>query len=144
MIGWVTEGIRERGHSPGSACVHGSPLCGRADLVPVEVNDGQFWARRSHVLVRLPWCVHCRPPESPGDWADMAACKGLPQEWFFIGSQGHGYNRGRKVCATCSVIEDCREFALRTLPEYGLWGGWSPDERRQMIQDWVAPAGMGG
>lgn len=69
-------------------------------------------------------------------WRADAACLGMP-ELFFAEAVGQGYGRGRRVCAGCRVLVECRGYALRVLPEYGLWGGLSPDERRQAV---AAPA----
>ena len=45
------------------------------------------------------------------------------------------------VCASCSVLATCREFA-RTNHEYGFWGGESEDERHAAGFRLIAPIGV--
>jgi WhiB family redox-sensing transcriptional regulator len=74
-------------------------------------------------------------PDVLGEWARRAACWDAPQDWFF---PPHGrsalraYRRARQVCERCPVLVECREYALRVRPEYGLWGGLTPHEREKM------------
>jgi WhiB family redox-sensing transcriptional regulator len=37
------------------------------------------------------------------------------------------------VCASCPVIQQCREHALAVQEPYGIWGGLSEDERLIVI-----------
>ena len=71
-------------------------------------------------------------PPLPPQVAKQAACRGLPLDWF-IGVPGRaGYAEGRKVCASCPVMEPCKQWA-REQPEtalVGLWGGESRLDRR--------------
>ena len=43
---------------------------------------------------------------------------------------------GKKVCQRCPVISECLEFALEMtdIEPYGVWGGTTQVERRQMRQ----------
>ncbi|ETT24267.1 transcription factor WhiB [Rhodococcus rhodochrous ATCC 21198] len=34
----------------------------------------------------------------------------------------------RRICQGCVILEDCRDYALKTLPEHGIWGGLDPHE----------------
>jgi WhiB family redox-sensing transcriptional regulator len=36
------------------------------------------------------------------------------------------------VCAGCSVLEECRDYALRTRQPYGVWGGLDEEQRRAL------------
>jgi WhiB family redox-sensing transcriptional regulator len=68
-------------------------------------------------------------------WRDKAACHGLPPDWFFP-PQPKGdssYDEGKRVCATCSVTEQCLGLTtdfIATGDRYGLFGGMTPAERR--------------
>lgn len=34
----------------------------------------------------------------------------------------------REICASCSVRDLCLEYAVRTLPERGVWAGFTADQ----------------
>ena len=63
-------------------------------------------------------------------------------EWQYQGPpEGDRGSTGRRraanakaICATCPVIEQCREYALRAQEPYGIWGGMTEEERREEIQ----------
>lgn len=132
MIGWCTELCAQDGGSGSNSVIHADPSCHTTkgtELVPVRVRDGRI-LRADGQLVPLPWCAHCRMPEAPGEWAAMAACKGVPQEWFFPDQRWHQYRKAREVCAQCSVLAECRAYTARTMPEYGGWAGTSPRQRK--------------
>ena len=46
-------------------------------------------------------------------WQDHAACAGA----------------AKAICATCPVLEQCREYALSAHEPYGIWGGMTEEER---------------
>jgi len=41
------------------------------------------------------------------------------------------------LCGLCPVIESCLTFALVSNQEFGVWGGTSEDERRQLRRAWL-------
>ncbi len=43
----------------------------------------------------------------------------------------------RRICQGCVILDDCRDYALKTRPEHGIWGGLDPREIEQV-------AGYGG
>jgi WhiB family redox-sensing transcriptional regulator len=70
------------------------------------------------------------------DWRDDAACRDEDPELFFpIGTTGIALEQvtaAKRICARCSVQEDCLEFALASNQEAGVWGGLTEDERRTL------------
>lgn len=54
------------------------------------------------------------------DWFPKAACLESDPKIFFP-VNGHMAAKAIKVCQTCPVIEECREFGSGE--EYGVWGG---------------------
>lgn len=74
------------------------------------------------------------------DWQMKAACRGLDSEMFFHpeGERGSAKEAREKaakaLCATCPVLEQCREHALRVREPFGVWGGMTEAER-QIIYD---------
>lgn len=41
--------------------------------------------------------------------------------------------RAKAICAQCPVRVACLRWALRTKEPYGVWGGYSESERRQIL-----------
>lgn len=70
------------------------------------------------------------------DWRHQAACLDEDPELFFpIGNTGPALlqvEEAKKVCARCTVREECLEWALGAGQDYGVWGGLSEDERRAL------------
>lgn len=71
--------------------------------------------------------------ESRPGWRDQAACLGLEQELFFpMNSEGHQVLSAKAACARCPVQEPCLDCALRNGADFGIWGGLTPQERRNL------------
>ena len=69
-------------------------------------------------------------------WQSAAACRRLPPELFFpagrTGAAEELAEAAKAVCARCPVTDSCLRYALDTNQEYGVWGGTTEDERRQL------------
>lgn len=67
-------------------------------------------------------------------WRQHASCANLDTNMFFpVGLTGNSIeqtNLAKSICSDCPVAKQCLEFALRTLQDYGVWGGRTEDERR--------------
>lgn len=66
-------------------------------------------------------------------WMENAACKGLTT--LFFGDSGDHAKDAKEVCATCSVLEQCREWALSEYLPSGVCGGMTPKERRRLRRE---------
>lgn len=72
------------------------------------------------------------------DWRDRGnrACDGMATELFFpVGSSGPALPqiaRAKSVCAGCPVRRECGEWALESGQDYGIWGGMTEQERREI------------
>ena len=67
-------------------------------------------------------------------WFKDAACTSAPLDWFFPRAGGD-YRKGKAICATCPVRDDCLAHNLDNFDskdDFGLWGGTTPSERRVM------------
>ncbi|MEX6429855.1 MAG: WhiB family transcriptional regulator [Ferrimicrobium sp.] len=64
-------------------------------------------------------------------WMALGACRGLDPAIFFP-SDGAGVVGARKICLTCTVMDDCLEYALKHRIEHGVWGGSSERERKRL------------
>jgi WhiB family redox-sensing transcriptional regulator len=74
------------------------------------------------------------------DWQLEAACRGMDSEVFFHpdGQRGAARaqreQRAKQICATCPVLQQCREHALSVREPYGVWGGLTEDERETILR----------
>lgn len=72
------------------------------------------------------------------DWQLHAACRGVDSSVFFHpdgerGSAKAVRERSAKVlCASCPVLIECREHALRVREPFGVWGGLTESEREKV------------
>lgn len=71
-------------------------------------------------------------------WRTEAACRSLPDTMFFLaGDDFEGMRQAKDECARCPVKEPCLEFAILTNQSLGIWGGTTPNERRQIRRAWL-------
>lgn len=69
------------------------------------------------------------------EWQYQGACRDVDTTMFFHPEGERGAARRRRVeaakaiCATCPVMQQCREHALSVREPYGIWGGMSEEER---------------
>jgi WhiB family transcriptional regulator, redox-sensing transcriptional regulator len=71
------------------------------------------------------------------EWVREARCKQHDPDVFF--AQGAAEERlAVQVCRSCSVQEQCLAYALTSGIEFGVWGGLTENQRRQLIRDRVA------
>ena len=83
------------------------------------------------VTARIPVLVvvWTRRPE----WFDRARCRGLDPDLFHP-SRGEDTvaRHARAVCAVCPVCAECLEYALDNGEHWGIWGGTSERQRRDL------------
>jgi WhiB family redox-sensing transcriptional regulator len=91
--------------------------------------------------------------DDPNAWKLKGACRARHRdgslvhnpEIFFPENRAERYQRpGKKICAHCPVIEQCRAHAM-VFDEFGIWGGLSEYDRRHLKkqdrQKFLAAAG---
>jgi WhiB family redox-sensing transcriptional regulator len=78
-------------------------------------------------------------------WRTKAACLDEDPELFFPnGNTGRALEQieqAKAVCLTCSVSDQCLQWALKTKQDAGVWGGTSEDERRSLKRRKAGRAG---
>lgn len=71
------------------------------------------------------------------EWSNRAACLTAEPETFFpVGSGGAALDEvaaAKAVCSGCAVLDECRDYALRSRQPFGVWGGLDEEERRALI-----------
>lgn len=81
-------------------------------------------------------------PVQPFDrqsWADDALCRQIGDVELFFPEKGGSVREAKHVCLSCDVRPECLEYALFNRERYGIWGGLSERERRQMARSSNAP-----
>ncbi len=77
-----------------------------------------------------------------GLWQEHSACRASDPEMFFpVGTTGGALDnieRAKLICVTCTVQDECLDYALHTNQEAGVWGGYAEDERRRLRKRWLA------
>ena len=71
------------------------------------------------------------PPLYDKDYMKKGNCLGSDNSLFFP-SQGEDYRDAIQVCSDCPVRVDCLAAALENDEKYGIWGGKSEKQRRQL------------
>ena len=64
-------------------------------------------------------------------WHQHGACRGADPNLFFP-ARGESVKEAKAVCARCPVRAECLEYALTNQEKFGIWGGLSERERRQL------------
>lgn len=71
-------------------------------------------------------------------WQEHAECQNLGTDRFFHPAGERGEERSvrdeaaKEVCAQCPVRTECLRHALRVREPYGVWGGLTEEERREL------------
>src|SRR3954451_3510452 len=89
-----------------------------------------------------PWKATPRAEWDADNWRTASACRDLDSNLFFpageTGPAAIQIAQAKSICAQCPVANECLEFALATHQDYGIWGGTTEDERRQIRREWRA------
>lgn len=65
------------------------------------------------------------------DWQTDASCAQIGGDAWFP-EPGDPGTAARIICSSCPVQQECLDYALQERIEHGLWGGRSPNERKQL------------
>jgi WhiB family redox-sensing transcriptional regulator len=78
------------------------------------------------------------------DWRHRAACRDEDPELFFpVSDMGPGARQvaqAKAVCARCPVRSQCLDYALDNALDYGVFGGTTERERRNLSREPRNPA----
>ena len=67
----------------------------------------------------------------PEDWPLLAKCRGTNDALF---PEGKDQKRAKSICMGCPVRANCLAEALDNRIEWGVWGGMTERERRQLLR----------
>lgn len=72
-------------------------------------------------------------------WQPVALCRGNHSHLFFPPTSSERKDererrelRAKAVCQVCPVQSDCLDYAIESTEQYGIWGGFTETERRQL------------
>ena len=69
--------------------------------------------------------------DGPQVWQAEALCATAdPDAWF--PERGDSVQEAKRICGMCPVRAECLEYALKHDDRFGIYGGFSPQERRQL------------
>jgi WhiB family redox-sensing transcriptional regulator len=74
-----------------------------------------------------------RDVEAAQPWTRDAACAGADPELFFPANTRQPATEAKQICAACPVRAECLEYSLANEEEFGVWGGLTEKERRQLL-----------
>jgi WhiB family redox-sensing transcriptional regulator len=71
-------------------------------------------------------------------WVEQAVCAqtGAGDTWY--PERGNSARNAKRICWSCPVRAQCLAYALNRNEPFGVWGGYSDRERRQMRRDVIA------
>lgn len=67
-------------------------------------------------------------------WMDDALCAETDPDAFFP-EKGEATRPAKRICGRCEVRQECLAYALETVQEHGVWGGYSTHERQEMRRE---------
>jgi WhiB family redox-sensing transcriptional regulator len=81
------------------------------------------------------------PVADSWDWQRYGACRGRDSAQFFHPDGERGASRARReeaakrVCRGCPVRAECAAHALTVREPYGVWGGFTENERLRLLEE---------
>ena len=73
-------------------------------------------------------------------WQLRGLCRGNHSHLFFPPStferkdeRARRELRARAICRVCPVMSECLDYAMRIREPYGIWGGFTENERRDLV-----------
>lgn len=94
------------------------------------------WFTAMAEIARLPG-----PVIEKWEWQYQGSCRQLDTEMFFHPDGERGSSRRRRaaeakrICASCPVVEQCREHSISAREPYGVWGGLTEEERHLIVRE---------
>ncbi|WP_232816950.1 WhiB family transcriptional regulator [Rhodococcus sp. H-CA8f] len=68
-------------------------------------------------------------------WRHESLCSQADSETFFPDVRAKTQaKKAKRICGQCPVATECLEFALTTHERFGVWGGKTPVERRDIAR----------
>jgi len=70
------------------------------------------------------------------EWMESANCSTADPEMFFPDQNSRwGLEKAQRICAECSVVAECLDYAQQYPDLLGIWGGLSQNQRARKRTD---------
>ena len=86
-----------------------------------QITDVDFDVADYYALPTL------KEPETSYSWREQAECRNHDLDFF-----GDFKVRAKRICASCTVVEPCLNFAVSNDIQFGVYGGLTPAERNRL------------
>jgi WhiB family redox-sensing transcriptional regulator len=96
---------------------------------PTSIVAKVIWATAAASLLAFALVLVLAP--LPDDWRESALCAEVDPEAFFP-EKGGSTRAAKEICRRCLVRAECLRFAITHDERFGVWGGLSDRERRQL------------
>lgn len=67
-----------------------------------------------------------------GAWTEQAACKGKTDLFFPDQGDSKSFREAVAICATCPVLDSCKQHIMENDERFGIWAGTNAVRRRIM------------
>ncbi|TRW78552.1 WhiB family transcriptional regulator [Mycolicibacterium sp. 018/SC-01/001] len=79
------------------------------------------------------------PIQESWSWQWRGTCRDYPVEMFFPDDPHRAVVRRKEkaavaICRQCPVLQQCRDHALRTPEQHGVWGAMTAGERGRLLR----------
>src|SRR5581483_5535604 len=93
------------------------------------VQDSQLHSKECRCMTVIGLSLPLVNKES---WCQKALCAEVGPWDLWFPEKGGSTKDAKRVCAGCPVKVECLDYALRTDQRFGIWGGFSEQERRRL------------
>lgn len=100
-----------------------------------ELDTEERMRQRAAEMAELEHLLAEGAPEEESDalaWQDKALCAQTDPNAFFP-EKGESTKSAKSVCGSCPVRDECLEYALANNMRFGIWGGLSEKQRRDLL-----------
>jgi len=66
----------------------------------------------------------------PEEIVKKRLCRNAPLDWFY--PDKGSFPIGKRICVKCEVSDECLQFALENEIRFGVWGGLTDFQRKQI------------
>lgn len=72
-------------------------------------------------------------PDTAAEWEERALCRNVEDPTLFFPEHGNrSPAKAKRICRRCDVKDECLEAALTNDERFGIWGGLTEKERREI------------
>lgn len=73
-------------------------------------------------------------------WHEDALCAHIGGDWWYP-EKGESATAAKAICRACPVRAECLDYSLTWRQRFGIWGGATEHDRRDLIKELDVPIG---